>query len=52
MLGWALAFFILALVAAYMGFYGLMGLAAVVASAARTTGNFMVFWDSGLRQSL
>jgi uncharacterized membrane protein YtjA (UPF0391 family) len=31
MLGWALAFFILALVAAYMGFYGLMGAAALVA---------------------
>lgn len=31
MLGWAFAFFILALIAAYMGFYALMGMAAVVA---------------------
>ena len=31
MLGWAFAFFVLALVAAYMGFYALMGLAAVIA---------------------
>jgi uncharacterized membrane protein YtjA (UPF0391 family) len=31
MLGWALIFFVLALVAAYMGFYALAGLAAVVA---------------------
>jgi uncharacterized membrane protein YtjA (UPF0391 family) len=31
MLGWALVFFVLALVAAYMGFYGLAGVAAVVA---------------------
>lgn len=31
MLGWALAFFILALVAVYMGFFGLAGMAASVA---------------------
>ena len=31
MLGWAFAFFILALIAAYMGFYALMGVAAVIA---------------------
>ena len=31
MLGWAFAFFVLALVAAYMGFYGLVGAAAVIA---------------------
>lgn len=31
MLGWASAFFVLTLVAAYMGFYGLTGAAAVVA---------------------
>jgi uncharacterized membrane protein YtjA (UPF0391 family) len=31
MLGWALAFFILALIAAYMGFFALAGLAASIA---------------------
>ena len=31
MLGWALAFLILALVAGYMGFFGLAGLAATIA---------------------
>ena len=31
MLAWALTFFVLALVAAYMGFYALAGAAAVVA---------------------
>jgi uncharacterized membrane protein YtjA (UPF0391 family) len=31
MLGWALAFFILALIAAYMGFFALAGLAAFIA---------------------
>jgi uncharacterized membrane protein YtjA (UPF0391 family) len=31
MLGWALAFLVLALIAAYMGFYGLAGMAAVIA---------------------
>jgi uncharacterized membrane protein YtjA (UPF0391 family) len=31
MLGWAFAFFVLALIAAYMGFYALMGVAAVIA---------------------
>ena len=31
MLGWALTFLILALVAGYMGFFGLAGLAASIA---------------------
>jgi uncharacterized membrane protein YtjA (UPF0391 family) len=31
MLGWALAFLILAMVAGYMGFFALMGAAAMVA---------------------
>jgi uncharacterized membrane protein YtjA (UPF0391 family) len=31
MLGWALTFFLLAIVAAYMGFFGLAGLAATIA---------------------
>ncbi|HWY66896.1 MAG TPA: DUF1328 family protein [Rhizomicrobium sp.] len=31
MLGWALAFFVLALVAAYMGFFAMAGLAASIA---------------------
>lgn len=31
MLGWALTFFILALVAGYLGFFALSGLAAVLA---------------------
>lgn len=31
MLGWAFTFFLLALVAAYMGFYALAGVAAVIA---------------------
>ena len=31
MLGWALAFLILALVAGYMGFFALMGVAAMIA---------------------
>ena len=31
MIGWALAFLVLAVVAAYMGFYGLAGMAAIVA---------------------
>jgi len=31
MLGWALTFFILALVAGYLGFFGLAGLAATLA---------------------
>ena len=31
MLGWALTFFILALVAAYMGFFAMAGLAASIA---------------------
>ena len=31
MLGWALAFFVLALIAAYMGFFALAGLAASIA---------------------
>ena len=31
MLGWALTFLVLALVAAYMGFFALVGLAAYVA---------------------
>ena len=31
MLSWAFAFFVLALVAAYMGFYGLAGTAALIA---------------------
>lgn len=33
MLGWALAFLILALVAGYMGFFGLAGLAAPLAKS-------------------
>ena len=31
MLGWALTFFILALIAAYMGFFAMAGLAASIA---------------------
>ncbi len=31
MLGWVLTFFVLALVAAYLGFFGLLGIAATVA---------------------
>lgn len=31
MLGWAVVFLLLSVVAAYMGFYSLMGLAAVIA---------------------
>ena len=31
MLGWALAFFVLALIAAYMGFFAMAGLAASIA---------------------
>ena len=31
MLGWALTFFLLAVVAAYLGFFALAGLAAVIA---------------------
>ena len=47
MLGWALIFFILALVAGYFGFIGLAGLAATIAKVLFLI--FLVLWRNHMR---